>query len=116
MSETGAGVVLGRPDNEWLALACVVAAVWRITHLFMYETGPFFILERLRALTGVRHDEDSRRPIGYPKGNVFECFWCFSVWVSIFIIPFVLWAWPVIYVAAFSAAAIWIETRGTIRN
>lgn len=49
-----------------------VLVVWRITHLFAYEAGPFRLLARLR--------EASR---GRFAGDVLGCFYCLSLWVSL---------------------------------
>ena len=98
---------LERPDN-WLTAIMVAAAAWRLTHLVHSEVGPWRILTHLRSATGVIHDEDGH-PKAYPDGNVFECFWCLSVWISILLVPFIVWVWPVVLVLAISAAAIWIQ-------
>lgn len=49
-----------------------VLVVWRITHLFVYEEGPFGIFTRLREFSHGRF-----------VGKVLECFYCLSLWVSI---------------------------------
>lgn len=74
----------------------------------MWEVGPFKVLTRLRALTGVRHKDDE--PIAYPDGNVFECFWCLSIWVSI-ILTLVAFSpvWWILAPLAASAAAIKVQ-------
>lgn len=105
---------LERPDN-WAAAVMVFAAAWRLTHLLAYEVGPWRVLTHLRQATGVIHDEDGR-PIGYPEDNVFECFWCLSIWVAIVMVVLALWAWPVVAVLAISAFAIGIEMYGKSRN
>lgn len=108
--------MLERPDNLFVTFPLLFAATWRLTHLLMYETGPYKVLERLREATGVVHDSESGRPIAYPEGNVFECFWCLSIWVSIVILPIGFWAWPAVLVLALSATAIWIEVYGPSRH
>lgn len=80
-------------------------ATWRLSHMFMYEAGPWNVFIRLRAATGVKHD-DVGTPVAYPDGNVFECFLCFSVWVGI--VSSVLGRWAVTPFAL-SALAIWAE-------
>ena len=52
-------------------------SVWRITHLFSKEDGPFDIIYRLRKATGA----------GF-FGRLLDCFYCTSVWVAL---PFGLW-------------------------
>lgn len=84
-----------------LALAC-----WRITSLLYREHW----LDWLRKLAGVVHDENG--PAMYPTkaSQFFECFWCLTLIVALplsFLSPVRWWAsW-----LAFSAAAIWLETR-----
>lgn len=46
-------------------------AVWRLTHLFAKENGPWRIFERWRRV--------------FP-GQLFSCFYCLSVWLAL---PFV---------------------------
>jgi hypothetical protein len=53
----------------WLTLG--VLAVWRITHLFAHEDGPFNLIARLREAAGTGI-----------LGSIFDCFYCLSLWVS----------------------------------
>lgn len=46
-------------------------AVWRITHLFAAEDGPWDLLARLRRALGA----------GF-LGRLFDCFYCLSLWVA----------------------------------
>ena len=54
-----------------LHLILAAAAVWRITHLFQVEDGPFATFERLR---------------GWLRRNslagAVDCFYCLSLWVA----------------------------------
>ncbi|HEY5369414.1 MAG TPA: DUF1360 domain-containing protein [Hanamia sp.] len=52
-------------------------AIWRITHLFSKEDGPFDIIYRLRKAIGADF-----------FGSLLDCFYCTSVWVAL---PFGLW-------------------------
>lgn len=45
-------------------------AVWRITALFVYDTGPWGIFARLQKLSDT-------------LGGPLSCFWCASGWVSL---------------------------------
>lgn len=47
-------------------------AVWRISHLLSQEDGPFDIIIKFRKLFGY----------GF-LGDLLDCFYCVSVWVSI---------------------------------
>ena len=49
-----------------------VLCVWRITHLFQAEDGPWDVIVRLRRAAG-----DSF------VGRLMDCFYCLSLWVSI---------------------------------
>ena len=57
-------------------LLCLLA-VWRICHLLSQEDGPFDLVIRFRKLVG-----------GGFFGNLLDCFYCLSIWVSI---PFAVW-------------------------
>lgn len=53
----------------WLILG--ILAVWRITHLFQAEDGPWDVVVRLR------------RSVGNGLwGKLLDCFYCLSAWVS----------------------------------
>ena len=77
-----------------------VLCVWRITHLFHAEDGPWDLLARLRRLAG-----------NGVLGRMMDCFYCLSLWVSLpvaLLVPAtrlerLLW-WP-----ALSAGAILLE-------
>jgi hypothetical protein len=82
----------------WLILGLL--GVWRITHLFYGEDGPWNIIVRLRRICGNSF-----------WGSLLDCFYCLSIWVAF---PFA-WAlgdgwkhriflWP-----AFSGGAILLE-------
>jgi len=60
-----------------LYLFLSIAAVWRITHLFSREDGPFDIIFHIRKRAGN----------GF-WGSLLDCFYCSSVWVSL---PFAIW-------------------------
>jgi hypothetical protein len=53
----------------WLVLA--VLAVWRITHLFHAEDGPWDLLTRFRERLGQ----------GF-FGSLLDCFYCLSLWIA----------------------------------
>jgi len=82
----------------WLILCSL--CVWRITHLFQAEDGPWDVSVRIRRLSGE----------GF-WGDLLDCFYCLSLWISV---PFALFIgvsltekfllWP-----ALSAASILLE-------
>jgi hypothetical protein len=53
----------------WLALG--VLTVWRVTHLFNAEDGPWQLMVRLRRLAGS----------GF-WGELLDCFYCLSLWFA----------------------------------
>ncbi|NEK35067.1 hypothetical protein [Rhizobium leguminosarum] len=46
-------------------------AVWRLTHFFTSESGPFFVMEKIR---------QSR--FGQATSSALACFECMSIWVA----------------------------------
>jgi hypothetical protein len=56
----------------WLAFVLGTFSVWRITHLFNAEDGPWDVMVRFRRLLGD----------GF-FGKLTDCFYCLSVWVSL---------------------------------
>jgi hypothetical protein len=75
-------------------------AVWRVTHLLSAEDGPGDLLVRLRRRAGD----------GF-WGDLLDCFYCLSLWVSL---PFALllaegWRGRLLSWLAFSAGAILLE-------
>jgi hypothetical protein len=53
----------------WLILG--VLSVWRVTHLFVAEDGPWNLLARLR----------QRASEGF-FASLLDCFYCFSLWTA----------------------------------
>lgn len=51
--------------------------IWRVTHLFTQEDGPFDLIVKLRKLLGQ----------GF-FGTLLDCFYCLSLWVAV---PFAFW-------------------------
>lgn len=83
-----------------LYLILSVLAVWRITHLFAKEDGPFDIIFAIRKKAGN----------GF-FGRLLDCFYCTSVWVAL---PFGCWlgtgwAEKLLSWAAISGAACLLE-------
>jgi len=61
-------------------------ATWRLTSLMMRERGPFDIFVLVRKIVGIKHYDDGS-VLSYKDdffGRLFECTWCFSVWVGAF--------------------------------
>jgi len=82
----------------WLALG--VLGVWRVTHLFVAEDGPWDTLARLRRVLGS----------GF-WGKLVACFYCLSLWVAAPIAAWLGESWPerLLLWPALSAGAILLE-------
>ncbi len=61
---------------EWYFILSILA-VWRLTHLFSREDGPFNIIFIMRKKAGA----------GF-LGSLLDCFYCVSIWIAL---PFGLW-------------------------
>jgi hypothetical protein len=59
------------------AFAVCSMAVWRLSHLFSQEDGPFDLVFRFRKWLGNSF-----------FGSLLDCFYCLSVWWSV---PFAAW-------------------------
>lgn len=85
-------------------------ATWRISHMLIYEDGPFDIFERVRRLgLPISVNPNSVKYFIY---RLFSCVYCMSVWVSIGLCALVLGidAWyDVVVIFAMSALAIFYE-------
>jgi uncharacterized protein DUF1360 len=83
-------------------------AAWRLTSIIHHEkvAAPF------RKLLGVK--ELTETDWAYPDtfiGELIECFWCTSVWVSIIVSIIVFFFPPILLPFAFSTVAIMIEKQ-----
>ena len=65
-------MLLGKAPDDLVWLLLTVLAVWRLTALIAYESGPFGMFTGLRRLL-VR--------AGF--GSLATCFYCLSVWMSL---------------------------------
>ena len=54
-----------------ISLVIATLAVWRVTHLFWGEDGPWNLFVRLRRLVGD----------GF-FGSLLDCFYCLSLWMA----------------------------------
>jgi hypothetical protein len=86
-------------------LVFMAFAVWRLSHMLVYEPGPLDLLWRLRVLTGVECDQDGH-PVSWTNRTPLGCIWCTSVWVALVL---VLLPIQVSYVFGLSAIAMWLE-------
>jgi len=56
---------------DWLKLVLGILCVWRVTHLFSAEDGPWHMFARLRQAGGT----------GF-WGQLLDCFYCLSLWIA----------------------------------
>ena len=61
-------------------------STWRLTHMLMYERGPYDCFTFIRTSAGIEHDED-KNPISWPDNHVLSCFLCLSVWTTLWLSP-----------------------------
>lgn len=92
--------------NTWYFVLSVLA-VWRLTHLFNKEDGPFGIIYLLRKKAGA----------GF-FGSLLDCFYCLSIWIAL---PFGVWLgsdWmeKILGWLALSGAACLLEQATTKKN
>ena len=87
---------------DWLPLALVVLAVYRVAYMVAVETGPFALSERLRGLVYHRFGKDSW---------VFEgigCPLCVSFWLAL---PFAVVLRPALDLWLF---VLWLGIAGAV--
>ena len=91
---------------KWYYLILGFLAVWRITHLFQAEDGPFDVIFRIRKSLGTS-----------VVGKMMDCFNCLSIWIAMPFAYFIgsSWAERILLWLALSGAAILLE-RLTSRN
>jgi len=58
--------------EKWFIFLLMGLAVWRLTHLFSDEDGPFELIIKFRKLFGQ----------GF-FGSLLDCFYCLSIWMAI---------------------------------
>jgi hypothetical protein len=77
-----------------------VIVVWRVTHLFSAEDGPFDIIFKFRKLLG-----------NSVFGKLMDCFYCLSIWVGLIMAICFSNSWKeIIFMALYySGAAILLE-------
>lgn len=88
-------------------------ATWRISHMLLYENGPFRMLRRLRVMLGVVYYDEHDDAVATAKYEITTCIWCLSVWVGAcvgvlwLLVP--VWAFWIVLPYALSACAVMIS-------
>lgn len=65
-----------------IALIVGALATWRLTSLFVSESGPYDIFGRLRDGLGVTYDERSQPRGSNEFATALTCMWCASLWLG----------------------------------
>lgn len=94
-------------DHPIVSILMTGLAVWRLAYMLTQESGPFMVFTKLRAATGIQHDEHGK-PIAWPDVNMLSCLYCTSVWMAMFILVCPKW---LLSLLAYSGLAILIEVR-----
>lgn len=92
---------------EFLLVLLGMLAAWRLTHMLQEENGPWAIFSRLQAWIG---NFKNNKYGSFNDG--FFCFYCLSVWVSLFValaIEHTNWAHFALYWMAISTGAIFLD-------
>jgi len=87
-----------------ISLVICILAVWRVTHLFWGEDGPWDLMVRLRRLAG-----------NTVVGSLLDCFYCLSLWIAAPLAWLLghMWLERGLLWLAFSAGAILLERIST---
>lgn len=69
---------------NWFVVAILALpfAVWRLSSIFVSESGPFNIMDKVRYRVGIRYNEYNQVYGTNTFADLFTCVWCMSVWVS----------------------------------
>lgn len=81
---------------EVLAIGVGGVTTWRLSHMLLFENGPFKIFRRLREKLGVVYYPNSDDVASY-KYEITICIWCLSMWVGtgvtivLLLVPWAVW-------------------------
>ena len=86
-----------------LDLALVWLAVFRLTHLFVYDTITDFLRNPLKKY---------RSGLGLSMRQLFDCPWCVGVWMALLVVSsyyMTPWAWYFILILAVAGAGTFLD-------
>jgi hypothetical protein len=86
-------------------LVIAALAVWRVSHMLVYESGPWSIFETLRYRVGATWDVCSEQRSSTVT-NVFCCTRCISVWVSAVVVALMFHSVGFILVMVFAVSGL----------
>ena len=96
---------------DWIDLAIMALATWRVSSLITSEDGPWDAFKCLRTKLGITHHDDGTIASIPEKttAKLFGCLWCISVWMAGII--YVIWLFvPILaWILAISTVAIIID-------
>ena len=68
--------------NDWLSLALLSLACYRLARLLAFDEGPFGLVHRIRAAIGAYdYDKQGRAQTGL--GRMATCPYCLGMWIAI---------------------------------
>lgn len=67
-------------------------ATWRLSHLFLYENGPFRVFRRIRIRLGVAYHHSEENYVVSYKYELTTCIWCLSMWVGTAVTLLLRWS------------------------
>ena len=79
------------PDLAVLLVAGL--ATWRLSHILLYENGPFAAFRRAREALGVIYASDASGEVVSYRYELTVCILCLSIWVGSGV-ALLLWRWP----------------------
>jgi hypothetical protein len=87
------------------------AATWRLTTLFISESGPYDVFGRLRDTVGVIYDEHSQPQGTNEVAKALTCIWCASVWIGgmVALVQGYRFRAAIVRALAYSAGAIMVD-------
>ena len=98
---------------DWIDLVAMCLATWRLSHMLVYEEGPWDIFWRIRNMFGIEHYEDGSIA-GVPEkvmAKLFGCLPCMSIWMAGLV--YLVWHYePIpVWIVAASGCACLINRR-----
>lgn len=84
--------------GDFVPVALIALAVWRLGHLLARERGPYAILTRWRESIGIQHEDDEPSSWSGELAEWLMCAYCRGILLAImltvtwFLVPWLVWA------------------------
>ena len=92
---------------ETLSFVILALAIYRLTVLLVYDSGPFFVMDRFRAWAGIRYDALNQQYLLNEFARGLACGYCVSLWVALVVVPlYLLFDWFVWLCLPFALSAV----------